>query len=92
MHKDAVLEVPNGLVNLGSSPGCPIQGLYKKGSILSFQAHPEFDDFTMREIIQTRHVQNIFDDVMFNDGMAKAGKPHAGDLVASAIWRFLLDG
>ncbi|KFZ22943.1 hypothetical protein V502_02579 [Pseudogymnoascus sp. VKM F-4520 (FW-2644)] len=92
MHKDAVLEVPKGLVNLGSSPSCPIQGLYKKGSILSFQAHPEFDEFTMSQIIQTRHVQNVFDDAMFNDGMAKVGKPHGGALVASAIWQFLLDG
>lgn len=92
MHKDAVLEVPKGLVSIGSSPSCPIQGLYKKGSILSFQAHPEFDEFTMRQIIQTRHVQKVFDDAMFSDGMEKAGKPHGGDLVASAIWQFLLDG
>lgn len=92
MHKDAVLEVPSGLVNLGSSPSCPIQGLYKKGSVLSFQAHPEFNEFTMREIVQARHAQGVFDRGLFDSGMAAAGRAHGGALVASTIWKFLLLG
>ncbi|KAH8729306.1 Aldehyde/histidinol dehydrogenase [Ilyonectria robusta] len=72
MHRDAVLEVPEGLVNLGSSPKCGIQGLYQAGRLISFQAHPEFDGFIMPRILETRHNQKIFDDAMFEDGMARA--------------------
>ena len=90
MHRDAVLEVPEGLLSLGSSPRCSIQGLYKPGRVLSFQAHPEFDDFIMTKILQSRHEQGIFDDTMFRDGMGRAEDSHDGDLVSSAICRFFL--
>ncbi|POR33149.1 Putative glutamine amidotransferase-like protein [Tolypocladium paradoxum] len=62
MHRDAILEVPRGLVNLGSSPSCAIQGLYQPGRVLSFQAHPEFDGFIMADLLKSRHEQKIFDD------------------------------
>ncbi|KAK2608581.1 hypothetical protein QQS21_002928 [Conoideocrella luteorostrata] len=91
MHRDEVATLPEGLVNLGSSPRCPIQGLYKPNSLLSLQAHPEFDDFIMSEIMTMRHSQRIFDDEMFRDGMARAGDSHDGRLVSAKIWEFFLD-
>ncbi|KAK0390045.1 hypothetical protein NLU13_3618 [Sarocladium strictum] len=90
MHRDAVLEVPEGTVNLGGSPSCRIQGLFKPGTVLSFQAHPEFDEFIMEKVVGRRHEQAIFDDAMFESGMARAGLPHDGLLVAQAIWRLFL--
>jgi GMP synthase (glutamine-hydrolysing) len=87
MHRDAVLDVPEGTVNLGSSPSCGIQGLFKAGQVLSVQAHPEFDDFIMTKIVDRRHEQGIFDDATFKSGMARANLPHDGVLVAEAIWR-----
>lgn len=90
MHRDAVLEVPPGAVLLGSSPSCEVQGLYQEGRYISFQAHPEFDDFIMSNILKTRHDQKVFDDTMFADAMERAPKHHDGVLVATAIWRFLL--
>lgn len=90
MHRDAVLEVPEGLVNLGSSPKCGIQGLYQAGRLISFQAHPEFDEFIMPRILETRHNQKIFDDAMFEDGMARAQQHQDGVLVATTILNFLL--
>lgn len=90
MHRDAVLEVPRGLVNLGSSPRCAIQGLYRPGRVLSFQAHPEFDAFIMAKILELRRDQRVFDQAMFHDGMARAQEGHDGVLVATSICRFLL--
>jgi GMP synthase (glutamine-hydrolysing) len=89
MHRDQVASVPAGLVCLGSSPKCPVQGLYKPGCVFTLQAHPEFDAFIMREILRTRHEQGVFDDEMFAEGMARADGAHDGGLVAAKIWEFL---
>ncbi|CAM1502346.1 Fc.00g043300.m01.CDS01 [Cosmosporella sp. VM-42] len=91
MHRDAVLEVPEGVVNLGSSPACKVQGLYEPGRILTLQSHPEFDPSIMIEILESRHKAKMFDDEMFNDGMKRAQRPHGGTLVSTKIWKFLLD-
>lgn len=90
MHRDAVLEVPEGLVNLGSSPSCAIQGLYQPGRVLSFQAHPEFDGFIMDALLKTRHEQKIFDDQLFSDGSSRAQNHHDGAFISARIWEFLL--
>lgn len=90
MHRDAVLEVPQGALNLGSSPRCEIQGLYKPGRVLSFQAHPEFDSEIMSEILKTRHSQNVFNDSMYEDGSSRANKKHDGVVVSALIWKFVL--
>jgi GMP synthase-like glutamine amidotransferase len=37
--------LPDDWVNLGSTPRCPIQGLYLPGRVLTFQGHFEFDVF-----------------------------------------------
>lgn len=90
MHRDAVLEVPEGLVSLGSSSKCEVQGLYKPGRVISFQAHPEFDDFIMEEIMQARYAQKIFSKEMYEEGITRARAAHDGVLVSAKIWEFLL--
>ncbi|KAM6534823.1 hypothetical protein FALCPG4_004446 [Fusarium falciforme] len=90
MHRDAVLDVPKGLVSLGSSPRCEVQGLYEPGRVISFQAHPEFDDFIMSEIMEARYEQKIFDKDMYEEGITRARAAHDGVLVSSKIWEFLL--
>ncbi|KAM0556943.1 hypothetical protein ACHAPJ_005619 [Fusarium lateritium] len=90
MHRDAVLEVPEGLVSLGSSSRCEVQGLYKPGRVISFQAHPEFDDFIMEEIMESRYAQKIFSKEMYEEGISRARAAHDGVLVSAKIWEFLL--
>lgn len=90
MHRDAVLELPQNVENLGSSPACTYQGLYVPGRVFALQAHPEFDDFIMKELLDMRHEQKIFDDALYRDGSSRAGKQHDGQKIAAAIWRFLL--
>lgn len=41
--------LPPPWINLGSTPLCPIQGLYRPHRILTYQGHFEFDTFVNRE-------------------------------------------
>ncbi|KAB8237216.1 Aldehyde/histidinol dehydrogenase [Aspergillus alliaceus] len=78
MHRDIAYEVPQGCVNLGSSPRCDVQGLYIPRRLLTLQGHPEYDEFVMTELIQMRHGQGIFDDKLAKDGLSRAGRQHDG--------------
>lgn len=91
MHRDAVLSVPEGTVNLGSSPVCEIQGLYQPGRIFSLQSHPEFDETIMTELLESRHELKIIDDRMYEDAMGRVKRPHGGAAIAEKIWEFLLN-
>jgi hypothetical protein len=91
MHRDIAYEVPEGCVNLGSSSICEIQGLYSAGRIFSVQGHPEYDEFVVSKLIETRHAMGILDDQLSKDGLSRAGKPHDGLVVGEAICKFLLD-
>ena len=92
MHRDIVYELPKDCVNLGHSPRCSIQGFYRPRKLLTVQAHPEFNEFIITKIMELRHEQKIFDDQLFQDGMARAGSPHDGALVGAAICKFLMEG
>jgi hypothetical protein len=91
MHRDIAYEVPEGCVNLGSSAICEIHGLYRVGRIFSVQGHPEYDEFVVSKLIETRHAMGVFDDQLSKDGLSRAGKPHDGLVVGEAICKFLLD-
>ncbi|RHZ46997.1 type 1 glutamine amidotransferase [Aspergillus thermomutatus] len=91
MHRDIAYEVPEGCINLGSSSICEVQGLYSPGRIFSVQGHPEYDEFVVSKLIETRHAMGIFDDQLFKDGLSRAGNPHDGSVVGEAICKFLLD-
>jgi GMP synthase (glutamine-hydrolysing) len=91
MHQDIVKTLPEGAVNLGSSPVCEIQGLYIPRRAIAVQAHPEFNDFIMSSILRKRHGQGIFPDDVYESGMARAEKQHDGLHVCKTFWRFMLD-
>ncbi|KAJ5219667.1 hypothetical protein N7468_008871 [Penicillium chermesinum] len=89
MHRDIVFEVPEGCQNLGFSGPCAIQGLYKPGKIISVQAHPEFNEYIMTNLVQARHDMGLFNDEMYQSGSSRAGNQHDGELVAKRIIQFL---
>ena len=91
MHRDAALSIPEGCVNLGSSDRCGIQGLYRKGSVFTVQAHPEFTQDTMQDLLDSRHQMGIFSDDQFREASSRSGKEHDGLRVSRAIWTFLLE-
>ncbi|KAL7822802.1 class I glutamine amidotransferase-like protein [Trichoderma gracile] len=91
MHRDAVLSVPPGIANLGSSTKCPVQILYQPGRLLSFQGHPEFDALINEEIVRADSENGLaFDDEMFRDALERVNRPHDGLLMASRVMEFFL--
>ncbi|KAF7715444.1 GMP synthase (glutamine-hydrolyzing) [Penicillium ucsense] len=91
MHRDVVHEVPKGCVNLGSSPRCAIQGLYMPKRIWSVQAHPEFTEFIISQVLKARHQSGVFNDELFQDGFSRAGKAHDGEFLAAEIVKFIAE-
>lgn len=90
MHQDIVAELPKGAINLGSSPVCEQQGFYIPHRVLTLQAHPEFSEFIMDNLLNIRHAQGIFTDEVFGSGMERKAITHDGPLVSKVIWKFLL--
>lgn len=45
----------------------------------------------MREVLETRHKQGIFDDEAFNDAIGRVDKYQDGVVVAAAFLKFLLE-
>lgn len=91
MHRDIVYHYPEGVEQLGSSPGCSVQGMYKKGHFITVQGHPEYTDEIVTEVLRARHALGIFNDEDFDQYMKMAIKPHDGVLVGRAFIDFLLD-
>lgn len=91
MHRDIVYEYPKGVEELGASPRCSVQGMYAKGRVITVQGHPEFNQQIMTGLLEERHAKGIFNDELYEDGMARAGKHHDGVAVSSAFLRFLLE-
>ena len=92
MHKDIVFEYPDSVQPLGSSPKCENQGMLIPRKLITVQGHPEFTEEIVRELLETRHQQGIFDDATFKDTMGRVANPHDGVLVSGAFLTFLIDG
>ena len=91
MHKDIVYYYPKGVEELGSSDKCKVQGMYVPRKVITVQGHPEFTEEIVEELIRTRYDQQIFDENMYKDTMARVGKDHDGVLVAQGFLKFLLE-
>lgn len=91
MHRDIVFDCPPNVEQLGSSPRCKVQGMYAKKRLLTVQGHPEFSNEIVAELLEMRHKQGIFNDKVYEDGIARVGKDHDGVAVAMAFLRFLLE-
>lgn len=91
MHRDAVVEAPQGIDVLGSSPRCDIQIMHSPGRVLAVQGHPEFNAFITGQLIELRHEQGLFDDKLFKDAASRASIDHDGAVFWEVACRFLLD-
>jgi GMP synthase-like glutamine amidotransferase len=91
MHRDIVFEYPEGVEKLGASPRCLVQGMYVKGKFITIQGHPEFNKEIVSEIVTLRHSQGIFNQLQYDDAMARVGHHHDGVAVAQGFLRFLLE-
>ncbi|PVI02521.1 class I glutamine amidotransferase-like protein [Periconia macrospinosa] len=91
MHRDVVFDYPEGVEALGGSPRCLVQGMYKKGKLISVQGHPEFHESFVEYLVKMRNKQGIFNDAEAQDALDRVAKHHDGVSIAKAFLRFLLD-
>lgn len=59
MHQDQVIEVPPDAAVTATSEFCPVAGLDYGGRAISFQAHPEFADAFVRDLVASRRGGSI---------------------------------
>lgn len=91
MHRDIVFEYPEGVEALAYTDKCAVQGMYVPKRFITVQGHPEFNEEIVREVLETRHKQGIFDDEAFNDAIGRVDKYQDGVVVAAAFLKFLLE-
>lgn len=91
MHRDIVYAYPAGVQQLGASPRCSVQGMHIPHKLLTVQGHPEFDAEIVRELLEVRHEQGIFDDHTYAEALERVERRQDGVVVAKAFLRFLLD-
>ncbi len=91
MHRDIVETLPAGAELLGFSPRCANQGMYIRNKLITVQGHPEFNEGIVTELLETRRLQGIFDEDMFQEAMTRVGRRHDGVAVGQAFLRFLLE-
>lgn len=89
MHRDAVLEKPDGVENLAKTVICGTQAFYKPGRLISVQGHPEFDEEMVVRILEMRRDAGIISQDFFRDGARRAKMEHNGVEIAKAFMRFL---
>lgn len=91
MHKDIVFSYPPDVEPLGASPRCLVQGMYKKGKLISVQGHPEFTEEIVSYLVKMRNEQGIFNDQQARDALERVGNAHDGVVIAKAFLRFLME-
>lgn len=90
MHKDIVCSYPAGVEELGWSETCKVQGMYVPKRTITVQATRVTEDI-VRELLEKRREQNIFDRSTYDDAVARVALPQDGLLVSQAFLRFLLE-
>ncbi|KAK7420386.1 hypothetical protein QQX98_002809 [Neonectria punicea] len=90
VHQDAVVNTPPGVEAIGRSARCGVQIAYQPGRVLSFQGHPEFNDFITAHEIDERYRKGKLNDEEFNEAMSRVELDHDGSLIARVLWGHLL--
>jgi GMP synthase-like glutamine amidotransferase len=91
MHQDIVFSLPPGVVSLGSSPRCEVQGMYAAGRFITVQGHPEFNGEIITEIVKVRSTGGIFTEEMAKDADDRAFNEQDGIAIGAVFLKFLLE-
>lgn len=88
-HQDQVTVAPPGAQVIASGPDCAIAGMTIGEHVLSLQAHPEFTDAVVEDLITARRDAPNFANAPFADVEARLGAPIDRDWAAQRIGTFL---
>ncbi|KAK1145986.1 hypothetical protein N8T08_003634 [Aspergillus melleus] len=91
MHQDIVSEYPPGVISLGSSPRCAVQGMYLPGRFVTVQGHPEFTEEIVTEIVTLRGKAGVFSKEQAEDALERAKNEHDGVAIGATFLKFLLE-
>jgi GMP synthase-like glutamine amidotransferase len=89
MHRDMVMELPEGVENLGQTDICAIHGMYAQRRLISVQGHPEHTSDISREILDMRRKMGIFSDETYREMIGRVDREHDGVVVGVAVIKFL---
>ncbi|KAL1888524.1 hypothetical protein Sste5346_009480 [Sporothrix stenoceras] len=88
MHRDIVVEYPEGAVPLASTDICSVQGMLLPGRAVTVQGHPEFTGPIVREILEARHKIGVLNDEIYQNGIDVVDDKHDGEAIARAFLKF----
>lgn len=92
LHGDHVAftngRLPDGVYLVGSTAHCQIQGIYQPGKILTFQGHPEFDQFINTECLKLVGQRVGWEDEFLDSAMAAAAQSDDASIAADIIVAF----
>ena len=92
MHHDILRAYPSGVIPLGTSPACEVQGMYLPQKVLTLQAHPEFDGDSMLELLKASDELGFEDKALMDNAISRVHAEHDGILIAGVMLKFLKDG
>lgn len=88
MHRDIVVEYPEGAIPLASTDICSVQGMLLPGRAVTVQGHPEFTGPIVREILEARHKIGVLNDEIYQNGINVVDGKHDGEAIARAFLKF----
>lgn len=95
LHGDHVLlpegSVPEDVYLVGTTPHCETQGIYQPGRLLTYQGHPEFDEFIETVCLELVGKRVGWEPSFTEEAIAAARAPDDAILAADTIAAFLLD-
>lgn len=91
MHRDKVYTFPDGVEELAYTAKCANQAMYVKGKLITVQGHPEFTEEIVREIVENRYSQGVFDKAIYEDALSRVDKYQDGVHVAQAFLKFVME-
>ena len=90
MHHDILCSYPSGVIPLGASPVCEVQGMFRPQKFLTLQGHPEFNGEIMVHLLKASDDLGFEDKTLFEDAMSRVHDDHDGTIVAATMLKFLI--
>jgi GMP synthase-like glutamine amidotransferase len=95
LHGDHVIlphkHLPQDIHIIGSTSQCQVQGIYQPSRILTYQGHPEFDQFITTECLKLVGQRVGWDAAFLDAAIAAAGEGDDAAIAADTILAFFLE-